>query len=149
MKLRFKSIMVKKAAEEVDLAKSLARETHEDSQKAKQIAEQAKAGANTMRSEHLAAQKEIKAARASENLALGAITALLYKPDVKGDSHRFAMQLGVMASISIIEPTQPESRPPRSQRLARPDSPGLVLVPSTRPGHAPIHPRTLNATDAK
>ncbi|KAL4558663.1 hypothetical protein LXL04_036864 [Taraxacum kok-saghyz] len=48
-----------------------------------------------------------------------------------------------------IEPTQSESSPPRSQRPARPDSPGLVPVPSTRPGHAPIHPRTLNATDAK
>ncbi|KAL4582930.1 hypothetical protein LXL04_007491 [Taraxacum kok-saghyz] len=48
-----------------------------------------------------------------------------------------------------IEPTQPESSPPRSQRPARPDFPGLVPVPSTRPGHAPTHPRTLNATDAK
>ncbi|CAM8983416.1 unnamed protein product [Rhodiola kirilowii] len=59
-----------------DEARTLAQGAREQLRKAKEEAEQAKAGVCTMESRLLAAQKEIEAAKASEKLALAAIKAL-------------------------------------------------------------------------
>ena len=67
---------VREAAEEAERAKSLTKAAHEELQKAKLAADEAKAGENKMVTRLTAAQKDIEAARASERLALGAISAL-------------------------------------------------------------------------
>ncbi|KAJ9567093.1 hypothetical protein OSB04_003059 [Centaurea solstitialis] len=64
------------AAEEADRAKSLTITAREELEKAKEAADQAKAGASRMTTRLNATQKDIEAARASERLALGAISAL-------------------------------------------------------------------------
>ncbi|XP_019156384.1 PREDICTED: protein WEAK CHLOROPLAST MOVEMENT UNDER BLUE LIGHT 1-like isoform X2 [Ipomoea nil] len=64
------------AAQEADLAKSLAKTARDELQKTREEAEQAKAEASTIQSRLSAAEKEIEAAKASEKLAVAAINAL-------------------------------------------------------------------------
>ncbi|KAH9626012.1 hypothetical protein KSS87_006982 [Heliosperma pusillum] len=68
--------LLQHASQEADEAKSAVELAGEELRRSKEEAAQAKAGANTMESRLLAAQKEIEAARASEKLALAAIKAL-------------------------------------------------------------------------
>lgn len=88
---------LQKAAEEADHAKSLARKARKELKKAKEAAEQAKDGEIAMTSRLHAALKEIEASRASERLALGAISALHESESAR--SNKSEPESGVTLSV--------------------------------------------------
>ncbi|KAG4924495.1 hypothetical protein JHK87_050035 [Glycine soja] len=80
-------------AKETNQANLLAQAAREELQKVKVEAEQAKDGVSTMESRLLAAQKEIEAAKAFENLAIATIKALQEKRVAKEKKKRVMTML--------------------------------------------------------
>ncbi|KAM0019313.1 putative WEB family protein [Helianthus debilis subsp. tardiflorus] len=88
---------LEQATEEADQAKSHVQKAQQDLQKAKEAADQAKTGENNMISKLNAALKEIEATRASERLALGAISALHESESTR--SNKSENESGVTLSV--------------------------------------------------
>ncbi|MCI19159.1 protein WEAK CHLOROPLAST MOVEMENT UNDER BLUE LIGHT 1-like, partial [Trifolium medium] len=90
---------LKEADEEANKANLLAQEAREVLRRVTEEAERAKAGAITMNSRLLAAQKEIEAARASERLAIQAIKALQESESARSNSNEADPSNGVILSV--------------------------------------------------
>ncbi|MFS7938726.1 putative WEB family protein [Helianthus anomalus] len=88
---------LEQATEEADQAKSRVQKAQQDLQKAKEAADQAKTGENNMISKLNAALKEIETTRASERLALGAISALHESESTR--SNKSENESGVTLSV--------------------------------------------------
>lgn len=84
------------AAEEAKQAKSLVQQAHEELQRAREEAEQAKTEVSIKESKLHAVQKEIEAAKASEKLALEAMTVLEERETMQTDeSHNNGITLSL------------------------------------------------------
>ncbi|KAI3817088.1 hypothetical protein L1987_10875 [Smallanthus sonchifolius] len=78
---------LRKATEETEKARSLAEEARLKLKRAKEAAEEAKTGVNSISSRLAATQKQIEAARAQEKIALGAINALHESESSRGQKN--------------------------------------------------------------
>ena len=90
---------LQEASEEANKANLLAREACEVFRRVQEEAEQAKAGASTMHSRLVAAQKEIEAARASERLAIQAIKALQESESARSNNNEVDPSNDVILSV--------------------------------------------------